>query len=178
MSDLQKYYKDVVVKHLLDKCSIKNTMNLPKFEKIVINVGAGEAVQNPKSLDFIQKDLTLITGQKPVVTKAKKSIAGFKLREGMPIGVMVTLRGKRMYDFCSRLISIVLPRIRDFKGINSLSFDGNGNYTLSIKEHLVFPEIDFDKTDKIRGLGITIVTSAKNDVHCKLLLQELGFIFK
>ena len=170
MSKLQEKYRNEVFPALKEKYGIENAHQVPKVIKIVMNVGAGEAVHNSKSLEFIENDLTLISGQKPVIRKAKKSIAGFKLREGMPIGVMTTLRRQRMYEFLERLISIALPRVRDFKGISNKSFDGAGNYTLGVKEQLIFPEVDYDKTDKIRGLSITIVTSAKNDEQGKALL--------
>ena len=144
------------------------------MEKVIINIGVGEAIQNPKALDGAVSDLMIITGQKPVITKAKKSIAGFKLREGMPIGCKVTLRGERMYDFLNRLINIVLPRVRDFRGVSPQAFDGRGNYSLGIKEQTIFPEIEYDKIDKIRGLEVVIVTSAKTDEEARELLKEHG----
>lgn len=157
---------------------IKNIMDVPKIEKIVVNCGLGEAVQNIKALEAAIVDLTHITGQKPVMTKAKKSIAGFKLREGMPIGCSVTLRGKIMYEFLERLINIAIPRIRDFRGYSPKGFDGRGNYSLGVKEQIVFPEIDYDKVDRVRGFGITIVTTAKNDVAGKALLEQFDFPFR
>ena len=153
-------------------------MQVPKVEKVVINMGVGEAVQNPKVLDGAVEDLTLISGQKPVVTRAKKSIAGFKLREGMPIGCKVTLRGDRMYDFLDKLINIALPRVRDFRGVSPKSFDGRGNYTLGLKEQLIFPEIDYDKVDKVRGMDVVIVTTAETDEEARELLQALGMPFR
>jgi large subunit ribosomal protein L5 len=153
-------------------------MQVPKVEKIVINMGVGEAVQNSKVLDKAVEDLTTIAGQKPVITRAKKSIASFKLREGMPIGVKVTLRGARMYHFLDKLINISLPRVRDFRGISPKSFDGRGNYTLGIKEQLIFPEISYDKIDKVRGMDIVIVTTAKKDEEARVLLTEMGMPFR
>jgi large subunit ribosomal protein L5 len=153
-------------------------MQVPKVEKIVINMGVGDAVQNAKNLDMAVEELTLITGQKPVVTRAKKSIAGFRLREGMPIGCKVTLRGERMYDFLDKLVSVSLPRVRDFRGVSKNAFDGRGNYTLGIKEQLIFPEIDYDKVSKVRGMDIVIVTTAKTDEESRELLTQLGMPFK
>lgn len=161
-----------------EELGIKNDMKIPKLEKIVINIGQGEAVQNAKILDGALKDLTTIVGQKPVLTRAKKSIAGFKLREGNPIGCSVTLRHNRMYEFFDRLINISIPRIRDFRGYSPKAFDGRGNYTLGVKEQIIFPEIEYDKVDRIRGLGITIVTSAQNDVEAKALLEKFSFPFR
>ena len=152
-------------------------MAIPKLDKIVVNIGLGEAVQNPKALDAAVSDLTLITGQKPVVTKAKKSIAGFKVREGMPIGVKVTLRGDRMYEFADRLLNVALPRVRDFRGVSPKSFDGRGNYSLGIKEQLIFPEIEYDKIDKVRGLEVVFATTAKTDEEGRELLKLLGMPF-
>lgn len=174
---LKKVYldsKDGLQKEL----SLSNVMTLPRLEKIIVNIGQGEAVQNIKVLEAAVKDLELITGQKPVMTKAKKSIAGFKLREGMPIGCKVTLRGARMYEFLDRLVNVVIPRIRDFNGYSPKAFDGRGNYTLGIKEQIVFPEIDYDKVDKVRGIGITLVTSADNDIKCQALLKRFNFPFR
>jgi len=156
----------------------KSIMQVPKVEKIVINVGAGEALQNPKALDAAVRDITTITGQKPVITRAKKSIATFKLRENNPIGVKVTLRGPRMYDFLERLVSIALPRTRDFRGVPRDAFDGRGNYTLGLREQLIFPEIDYDKIDKVRGMEITIVTSAPTDSEARRLLTLMGMPFR
>jgi large subunit ribosomal protein L5 len=153
-------------------------MQVPKLEKIVLNIGQGDAVLNIKSLEAAVRDLTTIAGQKPMMTKAKKSIAGFKLREGVPIGCSVTLRGERMYEFLDRLINVAIPRIRDFRGFSPKSFDGRGNYTLGIKEQIVFPEIDYDKIDKIRGIGITIVTTSGTDMNAKVLLEKFNFPFR
>ncbi len=178
MSTLIEKYKTSVVDILKKELDIKNVHQVPKLEKIVINVGAGEAIQNVKCLDVIQDYIKDISGQKPVVRKAKKSIASFKLREGQPIGVKVTLRRKRMYDFLDRLINTALPRVRDFKGIPKKAFDGRGNYTLGIKEQLVFPEVNFEKIDQVRGMNITIVTTANTDEEGKLLLSSLGLPFR
>jgi large subunit ribosomal protein L5 len=163
---------------LLKELSLGNVMMLPRLEKIIVNIGQGEAVQNIKILEAAVKDLEIITGQKAVMTKAKKSIAGFKLREGMPIGCKVTLRGTKMYEFLDRLINIVIPRIRDFQGYSVKAMDGRGNYTLGIKEQIVFPEIDYDKVDRLRGIGITVVTTADNDMKCEALLRKFNFPFK
>ncbi|MDZ4210071.1 MAG: 50S ribosomal protein L5, partial [Candidatus Curtissbacteria bacterium] len=157
MSQLKQYYDQEVVPGLVKAFNFKNVMQIPKLEKIVLNMGMGEAIQNIKVLDSAVEELRMISGQKPVITRAKKSIAAFKLREGMPIGCMVTLRRKRMYDFYYKLVNVTLPRVRDFRGISGKAFDGNGNYSLGIKEHIIFPEIDYDKIDKIKGLNITIV---------------------
>lgn len=170
-------YTQEVLPELKNKLGYANVMELPRIEKIVVGIGLGEAIQNSKALDSAERDLTTITGQKPVVTKAKKSIATFKLRAGMPVGMMVTLRGKRMYDFYDRLVGIVLPRIRDFRGVSGDAFDGRGNYSLGMKEQIVFPEIDYDKIEKIRGLQVTIVTSAKRDDDARLLLKLMGMPF-
>jgi large subunit ribosomal protein L5 len=174
---LKELYKTQVRKKLQDEFQIKNPMAVPKIEKIVINMGMGEAISNAKILDGAVDELTTIAGQKPVITKAKKSIASFKLREGQSIGTMVTLRGEKMYDFLDRLISLALPRVRDFRGVPSRSFDGRGNYTLGVRDHLIFPEIDITKVDKSKGMNITIVTSAKNDEQARTLLRELGMPF-
>ncbi len=160
-----------------DEFGIKNIMAVPKIEKIVLNMGMGEAIQNIKVLDNAVEELALIAGQKPVVTRAKKSIASFKLRAGVPIGTMVTLRGEKMYEFLDRLINIALPRVRDFRGVPTRSFDGRGNYTIGIRDHFIFPEIDVAKVDKSKGMNITIVTSAKNDEQARFLLRELGMPF-
>jgi len=173
----QKYDKDIVPE-LKKTFGYKNVMQVPRLEKIVLNVGLGEAVQNSKALEAAEADLTAIAGQHPVVTRAKKSIAAFKLREGMPIGIMVTLRGKRMFEFYDKLVNVVMARVRDFQGVSPDSFDGQGNYSLAIKEQIVFPEIDYDKVDKLRGLGITIVTTAVTDEEGKGLLQSMGMPFK
>jgi Ribosomal protein L5 len=174
---LKEKYNEEVTKALMEKFAYKNVMQLPKVEKIVLNMGLGEAITNSKSLENAVEDMTTIAGQKPIVTRAKKSIAGFKLREGMPIGVKVTLRGERMYEFLDRLVSIALPRVRDFRGINPKSFDGRGNYTMGVKEQLIFPEIEYDKVDKIRGMDITVVTSASTDEEALELLKQLGMPF-
>lgn len=161
-----------------EELGIDNVMKIPKLQKIVVNIGQGDAVQNSKVLEGAQRDLATIVGQKPVLTRAKKSIAGFKLREGNPIGCSVTLRDNRMYEFLDRLINVSVPRIRDFRGYSPKAFDGRGNYTLGVKEQIIFPEIEYDKVDKIRGLGITIVTSAANDVEAKALLEKFNFPFR
>lgn len=178
MNRLQEKYKTSVKAELANKFAYKSSMQIPKIEKIVINMGCGDAVANAKVLDDAVEELTLITGQKPVVTKAKKSIANFKLREGMPIGCKVTLRGERMYDFLDKLVSIALPRVRDFHGVNGNAFDGRGNYTLGVKEQLIFPEINFDKVKKIRGMDIVIVTTANTDEEGRTLLQLMGMPFR
>jgi len=175
---LKERYRDEVVPLLMKEFSYKNVMQVPRVEKVVINVGLGEAIQNIKLLDAAQKELSMITGQKAVPTKAKKSIAGFKLRKGMPIGCKVTLRGDRMYEFLDRFISVALPRIRDFKGVSGKSFDGKGNYTIGIKEQFIFPEIDYDKVEMVHGMDITICTSAKTDAEAKALLAHMGMPFR
>jgi large subunit ribosomal protein L5 len=162
----------------MDKFQYKNVMQVPKVEKLIINIGVGEAIQNPKALDAAVNDLTLIAGQKPIITKAKKSIAGFKLREGMSIGCKVTLRGERMYLFLDKLINIVLPRVRDFRGVSPQAFDGRGNYSLGIKEQTIFPEIEYDKIDKVRGMEVVIVTTAKTDEEARELLKSMGMPFR
>lgn len=172
-----RYIKEVLPV-MMKEFSYKNLMEVPKVQKIVLNVGLGEAIQNIKLLDAAQKELSTITGQKPIVTKAKKSIASFKLRKGVPIGCKVTLRGKKMYEFLDRFISIALPRIRDFKGVPGKSFDGRGNYSIGIKEQFIFPEIDYDKVEMVHGLDITICTNAKSDKESKALLRSLGMPFK
>lgn len=174
---LKEKYINEVAQAMMEKFGYKNVMEIPKVEKVVINMGVGEAVGNPKVLDAAVADMTLIAGQKPVVTRAKKSIAAFKIREGMPIGAKVTMRGERMYQFLDKLINISLPRVRDFRGVNPKSFDGRGNYTLGIKEQLIFPEIDYDKIDKIRGMDIIIVTTAKTDEEARELLRLMGMPF-
>lgn len=170
-------YNDEVAKGLMEKFGYKNVMEIPKIEKVVINMGVGEAVSNPKILDVAVNDMMTIAGQKPVVTRAKKSIAAFKIREGMPIGAKVTLRGQRMYQFLDKLLNIALPRVRDFRGVSPKSFDGRGNYTMGIKEQLIFPEIEYDKIDKIRGMDIIIVTTAKTDEEARELLKLMGMPF-
>ena len=177
MARLKDYYKQDVAPALMKKFSYKSVMQIPKLDKIVINVGAGEAKANAKVIDAITTDLAAITGQKPVVCKARKSVANFKLREGMNIGVKVTLRGDRMYEFLDRLFNVALPRVRDFRGINPNSFDGRGNYNMGIKEQLIFPEIDYDKIDKVRGMDICFVTTANNDEEARELLSLMGAPF-
>ncbi len=172
------FYEKEVAPALMQRFKYKNVMQLPKIEKIVINIGVGEAIQNVKALDAASGDIAIISGQKPVITKAKKSIASFKLREGMSIGCMVTLRRERMYEFLHKLVYIVLPRVRDFKGVSSKSFDGRGNYTLGLREQTIFPEIDYDKIDKARGMNITIGTTAKTDEEGFELLKLMGMPFR
>ena len=178
MSQLKTYYQETVVPKLKEQFNYTNPMQIPKIEKVVINMGLGEAIHNIKIIDSAVEELKQISGQQPVVTRAKKSIAAFKLREGMPIGCMVTLRKKRMYDFLNKLINVALPRVRDFRGISGKAFDGAGNYSLGIKEQLIFPEIDYDKIDKIKGLNISIVTTAKSNEEGKELLKLMGMPFK
>ena len=177
MARLKEKYLNEVVPGLQEQFKYTNVMAIPKLDKVGVNIGLGEAVQNPKALDAALNDLTLITGQKPVVTRAKKSIAGFKLREGMPVGVKVTLRGDRMYEFVDRLLSVALPRVRDFRGVSPKSFDGRGNYSLGLKEQLIFPEIEYDKIDKLRGMEIVFATTAKTDEEGRALLKLLGMPF-
>lgn len=177
MARMKEFYKEEVAPALMKKFSYKSVMEIPKLDKIVINVGAGEAKDNAKVIDAISGDLAAITGQKPLVCKAKKSVANFKLREGMPIGVKVTLRGERMYEFLDRLFNVALPRVRDFRGINPNSFDGRGNYAFGLKEQLIFPEIEYDKVDKIRGMDICVCTTAATDEEAKELLTQLGAPF-
>ena len=177
MSTIKKLYTEEVAPALFKKFAYKSTMQIPKMDKIVINIGLGEAKDNPKAIDAALSDLSQITGQKPVVTKAKKSVANFKLRQGMSIGVKVTLRGEKMYEFIDRLFNVALPRVRDFRGINPNAFDGRGNYSLGIKEQLIFPEIEYDNIDKIRGMDIIIVTTAKTDEEGRELLTLLGAPF-
>jgi large subunit ribosomal protein L5 len=172
---LKQQYNDEVVARLKDELGLGNVMQVPRREKIVLNMGVGDAVKDGRMLDAAVADLTTITGQKPVITKARKSIAGFKLREGMPIGVKVTLRGNRMWEFYDRLVTLALPRIRDFRGMDPNAFDGHGNYTVGVTEQLIFPEIDYDKVLKVRGMDITIVTTAKTDDEGRTLLSALGF---
>ena len=178
MSRLKEKFSKEVTPALMSKFEYTSVMQVPKVDKIVINMGVGEAVQNTKALDAAVEDLTIISGQKPVITKAKKSIAGFRLREGMPIGTKVTLRGERMYEFLDKLISVSLPRVRDFRGVSKKSFDGRGNYTLGVKEQLIFPEIDYDKVSKIRGMDIVIVTTANSDEEARELLTQFGMPFQ
>ena len=177
MARLKDYYKADVAPALMKKFSYKSVMEIPKLEKVVINVGAGEAKENAKAIDAIMADLMKITGQRPMVCKAKKSVANFKVREGMNIGVKVTLRGDRMYEFIDRLFNVALPRVRDFRGINPNSFDGRGNYAMGLKEQLIFPEIEYDKVDKIRGMDICICTTATTDEEAKELLTMVGAPF-
>jgi large subunit ribosomal protein L5 len=178
MARLREKYKNEIAPALAKEFDIKNPMAIPKIEKIIVNMGLGEASTNAKILDVAAEELKAVTGQKPVITKAKKSIAAFKLRQGMSIGTMVTLRGSRMYEFLDRLISIALPRVRDFRGISAKAFDGRGNYTLGIREQLIFPEIDFNKVDKTRGMNISIVTTATNDEQARSLLKSMGMPFR
>jgi len=178
MSQLKQYYEKEVVPQLIDKFGYRNRMEVPKLQKIVLNMGLGEAIQNIKVLDSAVGELTAIAGQKPVITRAKRSIAAFKLRTGMPIGCRVTLRRERMYDFLQKLVNVALPRVRDFRGISGRAMDGQGNYSLGIKEQIIFPEINYDKIDKIRGLNVSIVTTAKNDAEGKELLRLLGMPFR
>jgi large subunit ribosomal protein L5 len=178
MSQLKTYYDETVVPKLKETFNYTNPMQIPKIEKIVVNMGLGEAIHNIKIIDSAVEELKQISGQQPVVTRAKRSIAAFKLREGMPIGCMVTLRKNRMYDFLNKLINVALPRVRDFRGISGKAFDGAGNYSLGIKEQLIFPEIDYDKIDKIKGLNISIVTSANTNKEGKALLKLMGMPFK
>jgi len=178
MAGMKEHYLNDCVPLLMKEFGYKNIMEVPKLEKITLNMGLGEAVQNPKIIDTATQELTLIAGQKAVVTKAKRSIAGFKLREGMPIGCRVTLRGDRMYDFFSKLVNIALPRVRDFRGVSPKAFDGRGNYSMGIREHIIFPEIDYDKIDKIKGLNIAITTTAKTDDEGRFLLKAMGMPFR
>lgn len=176
-SALKERYEAEVVPALTERFHYKNPMEVPKLAKIVVNMGVGDAVANPKVLDSAVDDLTRITGQKPLVTRAKKSIASFKLREGMPIGAKVTMRGQRMYDFVEKLFYMALPRVRDFRGLSTRGFDGRGSYTLGVREQIIFPEIDYDKVDKLRGMDITLVTTANTDEEAKVLLTMLGMPF-
>ena len=177
MTRLQEKYENEVKQAMMDKFGYKNIMEVPKLEKIVINMGVGEAKDNSKVLESAVADLTLIAGQKPILTRAKKSVANFKIRENMPIGCKVTLRREKMYEFCDKLVSVALPRVRDFRGVSDKSFDGRGNYSLGIKEQLIFPEIEYDKIDKVRGMDIIFVTSAKTDEEARELLRFLGMPF-
>ncbi|MCR5626737.1 MAG: 50S ribosomal protein L5 [Lachnospiraceae bacterium] len=178
MSRLSDQYKDTIVKSMIDKFGYKNIMEVPKLVKIVVNMGVGEAKENAKVLDSAVQDLETITGQHVVTTKAKKAVANFKIREGMPIGCKVTLRGERMYEFLDRLVNLALPRVRDFHGVNANSFDGRGNYALGIKEQLIFPEIEYDKIDKVRGMDIIVVTTAKTDEEARELLRLFNMPFE
>ncbi len=178
MNFLEKHYKESCVPKLQDKFKYKNVHEIPKLEKIVINMGLGEAVQNPKIIESAVAEMTLFSGQKPVITRSKKSIAAFKLRENLPIGCCVTLRKNKMYDFMAKLIHIAIPRIRDFRGLSSKGFDGSGNYTLGLKEQIIFPEIDYDKVDKIKGMNITFVTTAKTNEESMFMLDIMGMPFR
>lgn len=175
---LLQRYKEEAVPALMERFGYKNIMEVPKIEKVVVNIGLGEALQNPKALENAARDLATITGQKPLVTRARKAIATFKLRKGNPIGLKVTLRGRRMYDFLDRLFNVALPRVRDFRGVSPDSFDGRGNYTLGLREQLIFPEIDYDKVDRVRGMEVTIVTTAETDEEARELLRLLGMPFR
>ncbi len=177
MARLKERYQSEITPLMQEKFAYKSVMEIPKFEKVVINIGLGEAVVNTKVLDSAVEELTLISGQKPVITKAKRSIAGFKLREGMPIGAKVTLRGKKMYEFIDKMVNVVLPRVRDFRGVSPKSFDGRGNYSLGLREQLIFPEIDYDKVDKVRGMEVVFVTTAKTDEEGRELLRLSGMPF-
>lgn len=178
MNRLKEKYDNEIVNTLVEKFNYSSVMEVPKIEKIVLNMGVGDAVSNTRNLENAVNELTLISGQKPVITRAKKSVAAFRLREGMPIGAKVTLRGERMYDFLDKLVSVSLPRVRDFRGVSKNSFDGRGNYTLGVKEQLIFPEISYDDVSKVRGLDIVIVTTANSDEEGKALLSELGMPFQ
>jgi large subunit ribosomal protein L5 len=178
MARLQQFYREKVVPDLIAKFGYQSAMQAPRITKITLNMGVSEAVSDKKVMDHAVSDLTKIAGQKPVVTKSKKAIAGFKIRDGVPIGCMVTLRGVRMYEFLDRFVTIALPRVRDFRGISGRSFDGRGNYNIGVKEQIIFPEVDYDKIDALRGLNISITTTAKNDDECKALLTAFRFPFK
>ena len=177
MTRLKEMYQNTIMDNMMKKFGYKNVMQVPKLDKIVINMGVGEAKENPKALESAVKDMEIISGQKPVITKAKKSIANFKIREGVAIGCKVTLRGDKMYEFADRLINLSLPRVRDFRGVNANAFDGRGNYALGIKEHLIFPEIEYDKVDKVRGMDIIFVTTANTDEEARELLVQFGMPF-
>ncbi|MCI8327994.1 MAG: 50S ribosomal protein L5 [Lachnospiraceae bacterium] len=177
MSRLRETYQNEIVDAMIKKFGYKNVMEVPKLEKVVVNMGVGEAKENVKILDAAMKDMEIVTGQKPIITKAKNSIANFKLREGMPIGCKVTLRGEKMYEFVDRLINLALPRVRDFRGVNPNAFDGRGNYALGIKEQLIFPEIEYDKVDKVRGMDVIFVTTAKTDEEARELLAQFNMPF-
>ncbi|MFA5316386.1 MAG: 50S ribosomal protein L5 [Dehalococcoidales bacterium] len=177
MVSLKEKYRNEVVPALQESLGFQNVMRVPRLEKVVLNIGLGEAIQNAKAMESAEKDMTIISGQHPVITRARKSIAAFKLREGMPVGIMVTLRGQRMYNFLDRLVNIVLPRVREFSGVSRTAFDGRGNYTLGIKEQTFFPEIGYDEVEKVRGLEVCIVTTAKTDDEARKLLELLGMPF-
>lgn len=178
MSRLREMYETTIVKELMNKFQYKSVMQVPRIEKVVINMGLGEATQNPKVIDSALADLVQIAGQRPVVTRAKKSIAQFRVRQGMPIGVKVTLRGERMYEFLDKLMNVALPRVRDFRGVSPRAFDGRGNYTLGLREQLIFPEINYDKVDKVRGLEVVVVTTAHSDEEARSLLGSFGMPFR
>ena len=178
MTSLKKHYQEKIITELKDTLSLQSVMEVPRIEKVTLNMGVGQAVTDKKALENAARDMEQIAGQKPVITKARKSIAGFKIRQDFPIGCKVTLRNERMWDFIQKLVSVAIPRIRDFRGLNPKSFDGKGNYSMGVKEQIIFPEIDYDKVDTIRGLDVTITTSAKNDEHAKALLSALNFPFK
>src|SRR5512136_3047650 len=178
MARMEEIYREKAVTAMMKRFNYRNIMEVPKLGKIVVNMGLGEAIQNIKILDSAAEELGQLTGQKPVITRARQSIAAFKLRKGMPIGCMVTLRGDRMYEFFDKLVNVALPRVRDFRGISSKAFDGRGNYTMGIKDHIIFPEIDYDKIDKIKGMNITIVTTARTDDEARTLLSLMGMPFK
>ena len=178
MSRLKEKYRSEIVPVMIKEFGYRNVMEVPKLEKVVLNMGLGEAIHNIKILDSAVEELTLISAQKPVITRAKRSIASFKLREGMPIGCMVTLRSERMYYFLDKLFNVALPRVRDFRGLSDKAFDGRGNYTLGIKEQIIFPEINYDKIDKVKGLNITIVTTTMNDAEGRFLLEKMGLLFR
>ncbi|MHB1127423.1 MAG: 50S ribosomal protein L5 [Bacillota bacterium] len=178
MARLKRKYREEVSPAMMEKFGYKNVMQIPRLEKVVVNMGVGEATQNAKSLDGAVADLTAISGQKPVITRAKKSIAAFKLRQGTPIGCKVTLRGERMYEFVDKLVNVALPRVRDFRGVSPKAFDGRGNYTLGLKEQLLFPEVDYDKIDKLRGMDVIFVTTAKGDEEARELLKLMGMPFR
>ncbi len=178
MNRMKERYQNEVMPAMMKALNLQNTMEAPRIQKVILNIGMGEAMDNPKSLEAASSDVAAITGQKPVITKARKSVANFKLREGRAIGVMVTLRGEKMWSFLDRLMNVVLPRVRDFRGISREAFDGRGNYTLGLREQIIFPEIEYDKVDKVRGMEITIVTSARNDDQATTLLEMLGMPFR
>ena len=178
MARLQQYYKDTVIQQLKEKLGLENVMEVPQITKITLNMGLGEAVADKKVIENAVRDMEQICGQKPVVTRARKSVAGFKIREGWPIGAKVTLRRERMYEFLDRLINIAIPRVRDFRGVNGKAFDGRGNYSMGVREQIIFPEIDYDKIDAIRGMDIVITTSARNDAEGRALLEAFNFPFK
>lgn len=178
MARLKEKYLNEIVSAMTQKFQYNNVMEVPKVQKVTINMGLGEAIGNPKAIDAAVNDLSIITGQKPIITRAKNSIAGFKLREGMAIGCKVTLRGERMWEFLDKLVNIALPRVRDFRGVSPKAFDGRGNYTLGIKEQLIFPEIEYDKIDKLRGMNVTVVTTAKTDEEARELLKLMGMPFR